>query len=108
MKVNEPVIVVVPVVGAPVVFDAAAVVLAIVVSPPLAGVVVPPLPAAVVVVIVSAAEPATHSVSNNWRNAILRAGVSQMRKSFVPAKTAAMPRQLIIHTPKLHNYAIPV
>ena len=105
VKVNVPLSVVVPVVGAPVVFDA------IVVSPAaavlVAAAVVSPA-AAVVVVALSAAEPTTHSVSNNWRNAILRAGMSQMRKSCVPAKTATMPPQLIMHTLKLHNYAIPV
>merc|ERR1719411_2162585 len=70
-KVNEPEIVVVPVVAAPVVFDAVLVLLpaaVVVVAPAPAAVVVvaaPPL-AAVVVVALSAAEPTTHSVSNNW------------------------------------------
>ena len=110
VKTNEPERVVTPVVAAPVVFvPAAAVVLLIMAVVAIIAVgVAPPPPAAVVVVASSAAEPTTHSVSNNWRIAILRAGVSHMRNTCVPAKTAAVPPHITMHAPKLHNYTTPV
>jgi len=81
-KLSEPVTVLVPVVGWPVVLDVLLLWLLRIVTVVVVAV------AAVVVVALFAAEATTHSVSNHWRSAILRAGLIQMRQSCVPAETA--------------------